>query len=65
MLYFLSYIQTEIFPSTRLTGIGKRKPLALKSVIKSKERYETVAYENLEGDDVLGLLATNGDTKTR
>ena len=63
---FTSYptFRLEIFPEYKINRIGKRKPLALKSVIKEvKERYETVAYENLEGDDVLGLLATNGRYK--
>ena len=63
---FTSYptFRHEIFPEYKINRIGKRKPLALKSVIKEvKERYETVAYDNLEGDDVLGLLATNGRYK--
>ena len=63
---FTSYptFRHEIFPEYKINRIGKRKPLALKRVIKEvKQRYETVAYENLEGDDVLGLLATNGRYK--
>ena len=66
VMCFTSYptFRHEIFPEYKINRIGKRKPLALKSVIKEvKERYETVAYENLEGDDVLGLLATNGKYK--
>ena len=66
VMCFTSYptFRHEIFPEYKINRIGKRKPLALKSVIKEvKERYETVAYENLEGDDVLGLLATNGRYK--
>ena len=66
VMCFTSYptFRHEIFPEYKINRIGKRKPLALKSVIKEvKQRYETVAYENLEGDDVLGLLATNGKYK--
>ena len=66
VMCFTSYptFRHEIFPEYKINRIGKRKPLALKSVIKEvKERYETVAYDNLEGDDVLGLLATNGRYK--
>ena len=66
VMCFTSYptFRHEIFPEYKINRIGKRKPLALKSVIKEvKQRYETVAYENLEGDDVLGLLATNGRYK--
>ena len=66
VMCFTSYptFRHEIFPEYKINRIGKRKPLALKSVIKEvKEKYETVSYENLEGDDVLGLLATNGRYK--
>ena len=66
VMCFTSYptFRHEIFPEYKINRIGKRKPLALKSIIKEvKQRYETVAYENLEGDDVLGLLATNGRYK--
>jgi len=63
---FTSYptFRHEIFPEYKLNRIGKRKPLALKSIIKKiKNEYESAAYPNLEGDDVLGLLATNGQYK--
>ena len=66
VMCFTSYptFRHEIFPEYKINRIGKRKPLALKSVIEEvKERYETVSYENLEGDVVLGLLATNGKYK--
>jgi len=66
VMCFTSYptFRHEIFPEYKINRIGKRKPLALKSIIKEvKQKYETVAYENLEGDDVLGLLATNGRYK--
>ena len=66
VMCFTSYptFRHEIFPEYKINRIGKRKPLALKSVIeKVKEKYESISYENLEGDDVLGLLATNGRYK--
>jgi len=51
----------EIFPDYKINRIGRRPPLALRNTInKVKERYECITYPNLEGDDVLGLLATNG-----
>ena len=63
VMCFTSYptFRHEIFPDYKINRIGKRKPLALKNTInKVKERYECITYPNLEGDDVLGLLATNG-----
>ena len=63
VMCFTSYptFRHEIFPEYKINRIGKRKPLALKHTInKVKERYECITYPNLEGDDVLGLLATNG-----
>ena len=66
VMCFTSYptFRHEIFPEYKINRIGKRKPLALRRVIeKVKEVYETVAFEHLEGDDVLGLLATNGRYK--
>jgi len=66
VMCFTSYptFRHEIFPEYKMNRIGKRKPLALRDVInKIKQTYECAAYENLEGDDVLGLLATNGQYK--
>jgi len=63
VMCFTSYptFRHEIFPEYKINRIGRRKPLALRNVIeKVKEKYESISYENLEGDDVLGLLATNG-----
>ena len=41
--------------------IGQRHPLALKDVRQiTRETYRSVAFEGLEGDDVMALLATNG-----
>ena len=63
---FTSYptFRHEIFPEYKMNRIGKRKPLALKRTIEIiKQEYECVTYPNLEGDDVLGLLATNGQYK--
>ena len=49
-----------IFQGYKANRIGKRKPLALRDVIKLVNKYyEAVSYEGLEGDDVLGLLSTN------
>ena len=66
IMCFTSYptFRHEIFPEYKINRIGKIKPLALKHTIKEiKNRYEYAAYPNLEGDDVLGLLATNGRYK--
>jgi len=39
---------------------SRRKPLALKGVMDAlTNRYKCVRYDNLEGDDVLGILATS------
>ena len=41
--------------------IGKRKPLGLKRVIEQvADYYHSVSFPNLEGDDVMSLLATGG-----
>ena len=64
VMCFTSYptFRHEIFPEYKINRIGKRKPLALKSIIEQiKENYISEFYEGLEGDDVLGLLA--GSTK--
>ena len=45
VMCFTSYptFRHEIFPEYKINRIGKRKPLALKSVIKEvKERYENI-----------------------
>lgn len=66
IMCFTSYptFRHEIFPEYKIHRIGKRKPLALRSVINNcKKIYDCVSYPNLEGDDVLGLLATNGKYK--
>ena len=66
VMCFTSYptFRHEIFPEYKIHRIGKRKPLALRSVINNcKKIYDCVSYPNLEGDDVLGLLATNGQYK--
>ena len=50
-----------IFQDYKANRVGKRHPLALRDTIRiSKERYHSVAFNGLEGDDVMGLLATNG-----
>ena len=66
VMCFTSYptFRHEIFPEYKINRIGRRKQLALRNVIeKVREKYESISYENLEGDDVLGLLATNGRYK--
>ena len=66
VMCFTSYptFRHEIFPEYKIHRIGKRKPLALRSVINNcKKIYDCVSYPHLEGDDVLGLLATNGQYK--
>ena len=66
VMCFTSYptFRHEIFPEYKINRIGKRKPLALKTVINQvKQNYESVSYHNLEGDDVMALLATNGKYK--
>ena len=66
VMCFTSYptFRHEIFPEYKIHRIGKRKPLALRSVINNcKKIYDCVSYPNLEGDAVLGLLATNGQYK--
>ena len=66
VMCFTSYptFRHEIFPEYKMNRIGKRHPLALKHTIDIiKQEYECVSYPNLEGDDVLGLLATNGQYK--
>ena len=66
VMCFTSYptFRHEIFPEYKINRIGKRKPLALKTVINQvKQNYESASYHNLEGDDVMALLATNGKYK--
>ena len=66
VMCFSSYptFRHEIFPEYKINRIGKRKPLALKDVIeKVKCEYTSEYLDNLEGDDVLGLLATSNKYK--
>jgi len=50
-----------IYQDYKANRVGKRHPLALRDVIQiTKECYHSVAFNGLEGDDVMGLLATNG-----
>ena len=50
----------QIFPDYKANRKNKRKPLALYAMVEQiKQRYESVSYTGLEGDDVLGLLATS------
>lgn len=50
-----------IFPDYKANRIGKRKPLGLRDLRRWVESsYETRTMVGLEGDDVMGILATNG-----
>lgn len=63
VMCFSSYptFRHQIFPDYKLNRINKPKPYGLKAAINNvKNEYNSVFYENLEGDDVLGLCATNG-----
>lgn len=52
----------QLYPEYKATRIGKRKPLALKATRSwCSDNYESRIMPTLEGDDVLGLLATNGE----
>ncbi len=62
VMCFSSYpsFRHEIFPEYKLNRIDKRHPMALPNAIKLvKTKYKSEQLDNLEGDDVLGLLATN------
>lgn len=61
VMCFSSYptFRHEIFPEYKINRLGKRKPLALKDIIKKvKYEYTSEYLDGLEGDDILGLLAT-------
>ena len=63
---FYPTFRHEIFPEYKINRIGKRKPLAFKSIMnRIKQNYISESYEGLEGDDVLGLTlaGTNGKYK--
>ena len=63
---FSSYptFRHEIFPEYKINRLGKRKPLALKDIIKKvKHEYTSEYLDGLEGDDILGLLATGSKYK--
>ena len=56
----------ELFPEYKLNRQFKRKPLAMSSLRNYySENYTTVCYDNLEADDVLGILATEKSDNTR
>ena len=66
VMCFSSYptFRHEIFPEYKINRLGKRKPLALKDIIKKiKDEYTSEYLDGLEGDDVLGLLATSNKYK--
>ena len=50
----------QLFLDYKANRKNKRKPLALYAIIEQiSQRYESVSYTGLEGDDVLGLVATS------
>lgn len=55
----------DLFPEYKANRIGKRKPLGLRDLrLWVEQRYETRTMVGLEGDDVLGILATNGSYRS-
>lgn len=49
----------DILPTYKSNRIGKRKPTCYKGLVAwLKDHYKSYTYKNLEGDDVLGILAT-------
>jgi len=54
----------QLLPEYKANRIGKRKPLGLRDMRQwIDDQYETRCHENLEADDVMGILATNGSYK--
>lgn len=52
----------DLWPDYKANRLGKRRPLILHGLIRyAEEAYETIRYPGLEGDDVLGVLATDPD----
>lgn len=51
----------EVLPTYKSNRKGVRKPVCYKGLKEwVEDEYNTIAMPNLEGDDVLGILATNG-----
>ena len=49
----------DILPTYKSNRVGKRKPTCYNGLVEwLKDRYTTYTFKNLEGDDVLGILAT-------
>ena len=56
----------ELFPEYKLNRKNRRKPLAMKSLRKYfSDHYNTITYDRLEADDVLGILATEDSDNER
>jgi DNA polymerase I len=52
----------DIWPEYKANRIGKRKPLGMRDIRKwVHDEYECRSMAGLEGDDVMGILATNGN----
>ena len=62
IMCFTSYptFRHDLYQDYKANRKSRRKPLALKAVMDAlTNRYRCVRYDGLEGDDVLGLLATS------
>lgn len=56
----------KLLPTYKLNRVGKRKPLAYKALIAHiKDNYNVSQIEELEADDVIGLLATQKGHKSK
>ncbi len=54
------YFRHEVLPTYKQNRTGTRKPLTLGAVVEMiKAEYKTYAKDDLEGDDVMGILSTN------
>lgn len=50
----------DLNPTYKENRVNKRKPTCYKALVDSiKQKYNTVTLPNIEGDDVLGILATD------
>ena len=62
LMCFTSYptFRHDLYQEYKANRKSRRKPLALKAVMDAlTKRYRCIRYDGLEGDDVLGILATS------
>ena len=62
VMCFSSYptFRHDLYQEYKANRKSRRKPLALRAVMDAlTKRYKCVRYDQLEGDDVLGILATS------